>query len=370
MPARTLLPLLFLLLFLLPGLAAAQVPVRVLLDEVETVTVAMDSWHRGFVDGAARFETELPLSWPLRAEGSRLLVDGQPVGRTLRFETASGLVSYGGTTYRGALAFTARDSAILVLNTVDIEDYLRGVVPSEMQASWPQEALRAQAIAARSYVLSSLSQQGDYDVCATQDCQVYSGTEREHPATDAAVAATRGLVLTWNGAFARTYYHADSGGMVASSAEVWGEDRPYLPALADVPADTPHRSWTLSIRAASLAAELNAAGLTVGTPHGIEILSRTSSGRAASVRITGSSGTAALEGTQLTRVLRALGLKSTRFSVTGGLTVRGDGWGHGVGMSQYGAMSMARSGYGHAEILAFYYPGTNLARFSVSGRAD
>ncbi|HLR46005.1 MAG TPA: SpoIID/LytB domain-containing protein, partial [Deinococcales bacterium] len=281
--------ILLLLLMLLP-LAAAQVPVRVLLAEVPGLTVQFDGWHRGFVDGEARFETELPLSWPLRAEDGTIIIDGEPAGRTLRLETASGFVQYDGTTYRGALAFTARGSDLLVLNAVDVEDYLRGVVPAEMQAVWPAEALRAQAIAARSYVLSSLDYEADYDVCATQDCQVYDGTTREHPATDAAVAATAGTVLTWEGTFARTYYHADSGGAVASSEEVWGEDRPYLPALTDVAADTPHRSWSVDIAAARLAAELNASGLAVGTPHGLEVLERTRSGRAARVRISGSSG--------------------------------------------------------------------------------
>jgi stage II sporulation protein D len=111
-----------------------------------------------------------------------------------------------------------------------------------MQASWPLEALKAQAVAARTYTLLHIDGRRAYDVCATVDCQVYRGREVEHPASDAAVAATAGEVLTFRGAFARTYYHADSGGVIASSAEVWGSEIPYLQAFQDVASGGPHAS--------------------------------------------------------------------------------------------------------------------------------
>ncbi len=250
------------------------------------------------------------------------------------------------------------------------------VRPSEkpgMRPSWfvrESESRAAQAIAARSYVLNSLEPQSDYDICATTHCQVYSGTALENPLSDQAIADTRGLVLTYGGTFARTYYHSDSGGVLASSSEVWGEDLPYLQARADVQADTPHRRWSFAIDPVQLASAVRAAGFEIGTPTGLTVLSFTASGRVDGLQVRGTSGTAQFHGNETTALLRGVGLKSTRLTVTGPLSVSGDGWGHGVGMSQYGARSLAHAGHAYDEILAFYYPSTQLSRLSVFGLAD
>src|SRR5690606_14905545 len=115
--------------------------------------------------------------------------------------------------------------------------------------------------AARSYTLTSLAPSASYDLCATVDCQVYRGVEVEHPRTDTAIAATAGVVVTYGGATARTYYHADSGGMIASSQEVWGSALPYLVARADAPTSTPHRAWVYRLDPAVVGASMEAAGL-------------------------------------------------------------------------------------------------------------
>lgn len=362
--------MLFLLLLACLQPAFAQVQVRVLLSELPAADIRISEAHSGFIDGSPRFSTPLPLSWPLSASGDTLLVDGAAVGSSISFETASGFVWWDGQPYRGALTVLARDSGLLVINRLDVEDYLRGVVPAEMQASWPIEALRAQAIAARSYVLNSLQPLSDWDICATTSCQVYRGTVLEHPDSDRAIADTRGLVLTYEGRFARTYYHSDSGGMIASSSEVWGEDLPYLQARSDVPADSPHRLWSQQLNPQQLAAGLRAAGFDVGTPQSLTVLSYTDSGRVGRLSVQGSAGSAVLSGSQATALLRGMGVKSTRLRMTGPLTVSGDGWGHGVGMSQYGARSLAQAGHAFDEILAFYYPYTQLSRLTVVSQAD
>lgn len=355
---------------LIMSAAAAQIQVRVLLEETGPLALHIPEGHTGLVDGVVRFHTGLPLNWPVYADGNNLVIDGAAIGRTLTMETDSGFVSWSGELYRGAISLVARDSVLLVVNRLDLEDYLRGVVPAEMQASWPQEALKAQAIAARSYVLNSLEPLREYDICATTHCQVYRGTALENPLSDQAIADTRGLVLTYGGTFARTYYHSDSGGVLASSSEVWGEDLPYLQARSDVHADTPHRRWSQRIDAGQLAGALRAAGVEIGTPTGLTILSFTSSGRVHGLQVQGTTGTASFSGNETTALLRGIGLKSTRMTVTGPLTVSGDGWGHGVGMSQYGARTLAQAGHDFDEILAFYYPSTQLSRLSVVGQAD
>ncbi len=343
--------------------AQAEALVRVLLADAPTAVVAFDGAHRGEVDGRP-FATPHGLVWPLTAVGDRLWVDGREVGGTLEL-TADGGVVYEGRAYRGSLRFGARDGRVRVVNVVDLESYLRGVVPAEMQASWPSEALKAQAVAARTYTMHHLDPGRDHDICATVDCQVYRGRSAEHPAADAAIAATAGEVLTYDGVFARTFYHADSGGVIASAAEVWGGDLPYLQVFQDVASTGPHRTWVATLDPRAVGAELAAAGVRIGTPQRVRVVETSASGRVVRAEVVGTGGSAVLVGALLRQQLRAWGLKSTRFVMSGDLTVRGEGWGHGVGMSQYGARALALDGYGYAQILGFYYPETLLQRLTT-----
>ncbi len=337
-------------------------PIRVLLDEVAgPVTVQMTGSHRGYVDDGLAFSTPTALAWPLSAAAGEVVIEGKAVGHSFTVEPTDGtFVNWQGRPYRGALRFVAVGTGFEVVNVVDLESYLRGVVPAEIPASWPVEALKAQAVAARTYTLASLETGENYDICATTECQKYGGVAAEHPRTDAAVTATVGIVLTYHGTFAKTYYHSDSGGVLASSAEVWGDVRPYLVARQDVPSATPHRRWEKQLEANLIAASLQEAGSDIGPVRALNVLAYSESGRVSSVELVGAWGSATLSGPGLTKLLRTWGLKSTRFSMTGPLSARGDGWGHGVGMSQYGANALASAAYDYSQILAFYYPATDL----------
>lgn len=337
--------------------------VRVLLAVEPQVSVTAAGPHSGSVDGARRFASPMALSWPVALGDGELLVDGSAIGRTLTIKMDSGVIEYAGRRYRGALRLSAVPGGIEVVNVLDVESYLRGVVPSEMAAVWPLEALKAQAVAARSYTLTSLDPEARYDLCATDECQVYRGVAAEHTRTDAAIAATAGVVVTYGGATARTYYHADSGGIVASSAEVWGSWSPYLLARTDAQANSPHRAWQVRLDGSTVGSSLAAAGYDVGTVTALRVLSLSESGRVHELEVVGSRGATVLAGALLTQQARGWGLKSMTFRVQGGLTVSGDGWGHGVGMSQYGARALATAGYDFGQILAFYYPNTGLTRF-------
>lgn len=360
-PASFLNATLLALLATLLASAHAQPLVRVLLAEGSPdAVVAFAGPHRGAVDGRP-FATPFPLAWPVAAVGGRLLVDGHDVGQVLDLFGDDG-VTWDGRRYRGSLRLVADGDAVRVLNVVDLESYLRGVVPSEMMPSWPTEALRAQAVAARTYTLAYLDPEAAYDVCATDECQVYRGRDAEHPASDAAVADTAGEVLTFAGAIARTYYHADSGGVIASAAEVWGRDIAYLQAFQDVASDGPHAAWTVRLDGARLGASLRALGRDVGGVQRLVVLATSASGRVVRAEFVGSAGRTVLDGAALRSTLRGVGLKSTRFAMVGDLTARGEGWGHGVGMSQYGARALALQGYGYTQILGFYYPETVLQR--------
>jgi stage II sporulation protein D len=325
------------------------------------MSVPMLGAHDGYVDGELRFSTQLGLTWPVQAQNGQVIVDGQALGRSLTLEPRDGnLLSWNGTSYRGGIRLLADGNDFKIINVVALEDYLRGVVPSEMQASWTMEALKAQAVAARTYTVVNLKPQEDYDLCATEDCQKYEGITKEHPNSDQALRETEGQVLTYNGDFARTYYHSDSGGIIASSAEIWGNDLPYLIAHKDTSIESPHGSWDRDMDPATVAASLQGYSKDVGVVDSIRILSYSDSGRVNQLSVTGSTGTVTLSGTTISKIVRDWGLKSTRFVMIGNLSARGSGWGHGVGMSQYGAKALAEAGYAYSQILGFYYPGTTL----------
>ena len=353
------------IVFMCFGCALAQPLVRVLLDErAVAASIRIDGPHRGVSDGRP-FATPFALTWSVSAVDGRLFVDAHSVGRQLDLAPDAGEITWDGARYRGSVRFVARGDRVLVVNVVDIETYLRGVVPAEMQASWPLEALRAQAVAARTYTMANLDPGAPFDVCATSDCQVYRGIGIEHPRTDQAVVDTAGQVLTFGGAYARTYYHADSGGVIASSAEVWGMSIPYLSAFRDVTSNGPHARWDVRLEAATVAATMAAAGHHVGAVQRVRVLAYSESGRVSSLEVVGSAGRVTLHGLSARLQARAWGLKSTRFEMNGDLGVRGWGWGHGVGMSQYGARALALSGYGYGQILGFYYPDTHLQRITT-----
>ncbi|MBK9409675.1 MAG: SpoIID/LytB domain-containing protein [Gemmatimonadetes bacterium] len=308
---------------------------------------------------------------------------------------SGGAVTWNGRRYRGTLAFAAVDTAILVINRVDLEGYLRGVLPLELGVRSPNEspALEAQAIAARSYTVVRLREgrAAAYDLTSGAFDQVYGGLDVEHPIADAAVAATEGLVLSYNGAVVRAPYHSTCGGHTVASTEAWSgvRDEPYLRGVSDARDGggawcdiSPRFRWerTFDRRAlddaVSRYVRAHGAGMLAagGSVREARIEARTRSGRVASLVLETDGGAMRLSGTEMRTTLRtARGeiLNSTYFSlepVIGRdgrlmqLTLRGSGNGHGVGMCQWGAIGRARAGHDVRSILAAYYPGTVLVR--------
>jgi len=356
-----------LLVLVLQSMALAEPYIRVLIDELDTAaTINMYDAHNAYLDGQIWFSQASGGSRTVQASANQLYFDGQPVGRELMFEPAGQLFPWGTKEYRGSLRLIAENNTLKVINILDIEDYLQGVIPVEMKADWHLEALKAQAVAARTYVLANISPERTHDVCATQGCQRYDGYSAEHPQSNQAVQATQGVVVMYQGDFAETYYHADSGGTIASSQEVWGNALPYLVAHKDFVHETPHRNWNVTLEPSVLSQSVANLGQNVGQVSVLEVVRVGASGRVIEVQIRGSEGSAVISGKTLRQLLRSWGLKSTYFYMTGNLTVTGNGYGHGVGMSQYGANALAKSGREYTQILGFYYPYTELERLAYA----
>lgn len=293
-------------------------------------------------------------------------------------ERYSPLVFAGGHWYRGTLEiFPAlkNNKVLTIVNTLPLEEYLYGVVPAEMPSSWPLEALKTQAVAARTYVLGHLGQfAGDgFDVMPTTTSQVYGGVEEETPVTNQAINETRGKVVTFNSKLISAFYYASSGGITESSLDAWGTDIPYLRSVEDFDQDSPKYSWYKTISNDDLQGIVKKEfGSDPGRIMKFTIMETTGSNRVKTLRIEGQRGYLDVDGKKFRFAAK---LNSTLFRVQPvdpGTSILNDiptpnlfmfigrGWGHGTGMSQWGARYLAKTGKTYNEILRHYYPGTEI----------
>ncbi|MCR5347549.1 MAG: SpoIID/LytB domain-containing protein [Fretibacterium sp.] len=413
----------------------------------------------------------------LKVTGARVIVGGKAFSLPVHI-MSQGLLRFNGRQYRGIFMVTQKAG---LLNVLDVEQYLCGVLPAEVGASWPAEALRAQAIISRTYALrKSLDRaQRGYDVVDTVSDQVYRGAGVETAKTNKAVSSTADLVLTYGKQLAFTPFHSDSGGYTANNAHVWGERVPYLTGVAEPIAYTsPVSSWSAKIPRSTVerAVAKTSGGGNIAPISEVRVSEVDRGGRAVNMTFVGAKGTRTLKASQFRLSMGASLLKSTMLTPTasaasskaaasrsraagqepapmqdksgglsleeakllsqmtaegvfqtleiidmlsnpgkkrdyynlglkrtnrtpiaamkkerrssksvpslpvpsapesskGGFTVArsgdtflfyGRGWGHGVGLSQWGAMALAKNGWNAERILTYYYPGTAVRRY-------
>jgi stage II sporulation protein D len=227
-----------------------------------------------------------------------------------------GVLSLDGGLYRGTLEFSAVRGGVQTVEVVGLEDYVRGVISSEVPANWPREALKAQAVAARTYAITSNDGHGAFDVYADTRSQMYRGLAAETPSTDAAAAATRGQVVTYGGRPVVTYFFNSSGGHTENIENVWpaAAPRPWLRGAAD-PYDgaghDPYHRWGEDLPVSNAIARLH--GLVKGSLRGIEVLRHGSSPRILEAAVVGTRGRVRVSGLELQR---AFGLLTTFVSFT------------------------------------------------------
>ncbi|MCC5639886.1 SpoIID/LytB domain-containing protein [Nostoc sp. CHAB 5844] len=275
--------------------------------------------------------------------------------------TGKGFVYIGDRWYRGRTLVVPTEKGLTAVNWVDAEEYLYSVIGGEMNTSWPQEALKAQAIAARTYALYEREKQRNnpiYDLGASPDrWQIYQGVKSESPSIYAAVDGTAGQVLTYNNKIILSVFHACSGGHTENVEDVWGNTLPYLRAVQDYDQNVSECNWVKTFSPAEISARISG----VGNVKEI-IAEKYSPFRSVkALKIVGDKGTKVLQGEEVRTALR---LKSTRFNVSkgadGSFVLQGLGYGHALGMSQWGAYNLARRGINHLQILGHYYQGVAL----------
>ncbi|WP_249670026.1 SpoIID/LytB domain-containing protein [Bacillus altitudinis] len=350
-------------------------------------------------------------NYQLNISNGKISLKGIKTYNTLRVVpekySTKNVLKIAGKPYLGNVNFAIESGYIRPTNeNIPFEDYLKGVVPNEMPASWHVEALKAQAVAARTYSVKSIGKV----VPDTTAFQVYGGYNWYTNSTKA-VDATKGKVLKYNNQLISATYYSSNGGYTEASEEVWGNALPYLVAKKDT--KDPVNAWTLKLSKKQLgttltastaasewskAKEANAADLAglkswllknketaasdmrIASISSLTFSGKTKGQRAKTVSIklnyhlknkTGTytvnkSTTASMKMTEFRTVMGATKVKSTFASVknnTNDFTISGKGYGHGIGMSQYGAKARAESGNSYSSILSFYYPGTKLTNY-------
>ena len=273
--------------------------------------------------------------------------------------------------YRGALdIFRQENGQMLVINRVDLERYVRGVLYHEVSDKWPMEAMKAQAVATRTYALYQMQQNKDqlFDVTSDIYSQVYGGKKAERFRTTIASNRTRGQVLLFDNEILPAYFHSNSGGYTEDVRELWKHDLPPLYGRADPFAEgAPSYVWKKNFRSKDVQEALEKAGYEVGLIKDIRVIERNKSGRIRFLEIESRSGiVTTMTGKKFREIVGPNKIRSNFYDIVMQgyyFDLHGKGWGHGVGMCQWGAHNMAKQRKAYDQILTFYYPQTQLVDY-------
>ncbi|MBD2359411.1 SpoIID/LytB domain-containing protein [Tolypothrix sp. FACHB-123] len=343
--------------------AQASVILRIAIERNVNQVKVGSSTAATIKDGTGRTLGQLPAMSAFYAQAvpGGVALDKWQSGLFWIEPTGKGFVYIGDRWYRGRTLVVPTDKGLTAVNWVDTEEYLYSVIGGEMDARWPQEALKAQAIAARTYALYEREKQRSnpiFDLGDTPDrWQIYKGVSSESPGTYAAVDATAGQVLTYNNKIILSVFHACSGGHTENVEDVWLSKEPYLRAVPDYDQNIKECNWVKTFSPGEISARIS----DVGNVKDMIPEARSPFQSVKTLRIIGDRGTRVLKGEEVRTALR---LKSTRFNVSkgadGSFILQGLGFGHGIGMSQWGAYNLARQGANHLQILGHYYQGVAL----------
>ncbi len=309
----------------------------------------------------------------IKKSGSTLTVNGKKAGTQVSFKAGNTGAAFSakGNRYRGNMKAIASGSGVTLVNDVSMEDYLKGVVPCEIVPSWKSDAIKAQAVAARTYAMFHKNgyRSAGYDMTDDTRSQVYRGASAETESTNRAVIETAGEVITYGGKAIDAVFHSSGGGYTENCENVWGTTVPYLKG---VPEEKYAEQWTKSAPLTSFAnvaavgklKNIKLTKLRIGEAH--KSKDRGVSGRVKTVTVVGSQGTKTLSGD---KIQSAFDLNSTLFDISikgKNIIFTGYGYGHGLGLSQWGAQAMAeKHGDGkdyYKQILTHYFTGTKVEK--------
>lgn len=314
------------------------------------------------------------------AQGVRLGAREMPLTR-LRFLAQRDVTVVAGRKerrYRGFIDVNLDgNQKFFVVNRLDVEDYIRGVLYHEVSHRWPLEALKVQAVAARSYAIYQMKRNAarEYDVTNDIYSQVYGGRTSERYRTNLAIDRTRAQVLTFKGEVLPAYFHATCGGHTEDVREVWKHEglTPLYGVRCMYCRGSPHYFWKRNFRLKDFQDKLNAKGYKIGMIADINVVARDKSDRIQFLLIADREGKQiTISGKDFREIVGPNVVRSNNYYVVMKgyfCDLLGKGWGHGVGMCQWGAEGMAGQGFNYEKILQFYYPGAELTVWPVAAPA-
>ena len=313
----------------------------------------------------------LAISFPATVKPDRdgVLVEGKRYRRLLF--SASSAVYVNNKPYRGLAELSVVDKGILVVNQLPLEEYLVGLINCEISSAWPIDAVKAQAIIARTYAVNRKMARitAAYHMESSVIDQVYDGSLIEDSRARRAVSETAGEVLTFGGAVIQAFYHSSCGGRTEASENVWGAPFPYLKGVeCQYCLTSPVATlWENKLTLKELEDRLRTAGHKVTGLSDLKPGPTHSRGRMKQVVLIATKGNVTITGEQFRKAVGYGVIKSTRFTMKNSkneIGFSGSGNGHGVGLCQWGAKQRALDGFAFGEILSYYYPGTELKKLS------
>jgi stage II sporulation protein D len=269
-----------------------------------------------------------------------------------------------GSRFSGNIEVWKGDGGLYLINELPLEDYVKEVVMSEVSSTWDMEALKVQAVLSRTYGIYQKMMNGNslFHITSSVLNQVYKGNSSDARAAYA-VEETAGEILTYNGRPIEPFYHSTCGGRTENPEEVFGKSYPYLKSVELNDEISPYWAWEKRIPLTEIEKALNISGIKE-----ITVKSHTSTGRVKELTIVYDSGIATIKATDFRKTLGWSVIPSTNFTVTKdeeSMIFEGKGYGHGVGLCQWGALQMAREGKNYKEILSFFYPGTTIQLYET-----
>jgi len=297
--------------------------------------------------------------------------DGLSVnGRSLRRLTVSApvYIQVNGKKYRGNVEVSPADKGMLVVNELPLEDYLAGLINCEISSQWPMEVIKAQAVVARSYAFFQREARKNaiYHLEATVIDQVYDGCAIEDSRAVRGVRETVGEVLTYKNNVIQAFFHSNCGGHTESSENVWGFAFPYLQGIdCSYCLSAPSAKWEQTLSLNRIESLLSSSGYQVSGLRDIKTGKRNRSGRVTDLTLISLKGRLTIPAVSFRKAIGYTLIKSTNFDariVGDDAVFSGTGYGHGVGLCQWGAKQRAGDGFDYREILSYYYPGARLKK--------
>jgi stage II sporulation protein D len=298
-------------------------------------------------------------------KGKEMFFQPEQINEIILIESWESPLSVDKELYRGSIELHNILGKINVINVLKIYEYLYGVVPCEIVSTWEMEALKAQAVAARTYTYHNLTgkQHSVYDLDATTNFQVYKGIAVEKETTSRAVDETSGKIAVYNGKPVIAFFHSTCGGRTIDDKYVWnGDGQDYLKSVScSFCKESPYYNWEEKITLYEIRESLKNKYGAVGGITGVSFQRKDT--RVVSAVIRHKNGIIKLSGNELRMLFPEKKIKSMYFTAKqtkDGLLLNGHGWGHGVGMCQWGAKGMAGKGANYKEILKYYYKGISI----------